>query len=187
MEVEIDKVYFALLHLDKQNVLELLDGDIDPNYYVSDGTATGITCYLYKAVTRNEVEIVEKLLTKGADPNFEDEEGETPLFAALENDMDSSIQKVLYAYGANKNHKNKAGNTPLMYIALRGSDHGFKYTDETLFNLLSGCVDFSEMNSREQSLIHLLPYLHTCEQVIKDEEHICRKYLRILLSKWCFS
>lgn len=78
---------------------------------------------LLAAADECECEVVEELLTAGANPNFSDPVGRTPLYAAsgkYGNGL-STIQALLDA-GANVNHSHYDGSTPLHLAADKGTD-----------------------------------------------------------------
>ncbi|KAL4217461.1 hypothetical protein ACF0H5_023911 [Mactra antiquata] len=170
----------SLKDRDIDGSLHAAKGIVDPNVLFVDETGECIHV-LYQAVRANHPSVVQLLLQKGANVNFQDEEGETPLFAALDIDIDESIQRLLYSYGADVGIKNKAGNTAVMNMAIRGLDFRHKFTDITLFNLLTRCTSFKQLNSREQSLIHMTPFVHNVEILENCDEHICVKFLKLLI------
>ena len=74
---------------------------------------------LFQFVARNETKIVQDLLTRGADPNLADKEGDTPLHIAAQlGNLD--IVKMLLDKGVNPNAKSKLGGTPLMWTGVFG-------------------------------------------------------------------
>ena len=74
---------------------------------------------LFGAVREKLVEVVRYLLLIGADPNLQDNNGNTPLMlAAMNNDLETA--KVLSEQGADPNLSDHDGNTPLMWAALNG-------------------------------------------------------------------
>lgn len=61
-------------------------------------------------------EVFKAEVARGANADFQDEKGLTPLFfAARQGNKDAT--EFLLAHGANVNHKSKAGETPLMWAA----------------------------------------------------------------------
>ncbi|KAL4238698.1 hypothetical protein ACF0H5_003405 [Mactra antiquata] len=173
----------ALKDRDRDKALKLLSGDnFDPNsFYVDE--ETGIACVLFQAIRTNQPDIVEILLQKGADPNFKDEEGDTPLFAALDHELDERIPTLLLDNGADVNIRNNAGNTAFMQAAMRGMDFGHLCIDSTLFDILSKCNDFMQCNSRDQFLIHMIPFVHSVVVTMDGTDHVCLKFLRLLTEK----
>ncbi|MBM6888571.1 ankyrin repeat domain-containing protein, partial [Pseudoflavonifractor phocaeensis] len=71
--------------------------------------------YLYFAAQACEVEVVDALLKRGADPNIETVSGATPLGAALFASQQYSVERayqivvLLLAAGADPDHKNDNG------------------------------------------------------------------------------
>lgn len=59
------------------------------------------------------VSTVEYLISQGADVNFKNEDGNTPLFFQ----KDPDIIKLLISKGANLNEQNDRGNTPLFHVS----------------------------------------------------------------------
>jgi hypothetical protein len=74
---------------------------------------------LHIAALWGDVEIVELLLRRGADPNVKDDNGQTPLhIAALWGHVD--VVRVLLEHRADPNAKDNDGKTPLHYAAEKG-------------------------------------------------------------------
>ena len=72
------------------------------------------TCAVFNAVSEKEVEVVELLLRKGANPNIQDISGVTPLMkACLLNDQE--IVNVLIEYYADPYLKQTRGNDAFYY------------------------------------------------------------------------
>lgn len=91
--------------------------------------------------------IVELLLENGADPNLQDENGDTPLFFSARNRRPNSIKvmDLLIRHGAKLNIKNKQGQTPLQ-TAMRSSlqtnsqfllDNGAIRDERDIFNAIT--------------------------------------------------
>jgi len=59
-----------------------------------------------------KLQIAEKLLQYGADPNIGDQFENTPLHRAASKGH-VKLVKLLLQYGVNLNHRNSEGNTPL--------------------------------------------------------------------------
>ena len=64
---------------------------------------------MHRAAWGRHTEIVELLITNGADVNAKDDRGATPLHHAI----DKEIVELLIAEGADVNAKDKRGRTPL--------------------------------------------------------------------------
>lgn len=67
-------------------------------------------CLLTQACIDNKIDIVSLLIKRGADVNFEDDEGNTPIFNATWH-SDIGIIDLLIVNGANLFHRNKKGET----------------------------------------------------------------------------
>lgn len=183
LEKKIDLLFGAVDHGDIQTAIKLIEEGIDPNRCIAVDKRTGTGSILYNAVRKNQTEVVKKLLEHGADANFVDEEGETPIFSALYSEIDQEIRNSLHKYGANMNHINKAGNTPLMHTAIMSLKYGYQSTDEAIFQSLYNCKEVTRKNSKGQTLIHILPFIHSCAQTLEKDEHDCVRFLRHILSK----
>ncbi len=70
---------------------------------------------LAQAVYIEELDEVRDLLARGADPNEENEDGETVLFMAVE-DGTTDIARELLSYKADADHRSKDGRNPLFAI-----------------------------------------------------------------------
>ena len=168
---------------DEETFVKILESGVSSNSCLYD-SEQGNVCILSNTVRKGSTKFVDILLKYGADPNYEDEDGETPLFEALFSDCDNSIQELLYKYGANKNHRNKAGNTPLIQLMIRCSDdHAYNFQSTTLFYLLESGIDFQLSSSRDQKLIHFIALVHRCHISKTDisKRHVCIRYLEILI------
>ena len=183
IEEKIDFLFDAVHHGDTQTAIKLIEEGIDPNRCIAVDSKTGTGSILYNAVRANHTEVVKKLLEHGADANFSDEEGETALFSALYSETDQEIRNSLYEYGADVDHINKAGNTPLMNTAMYSLKYGYKSTDEAIFQALYKSKDVTRKNSKGQTLIHMLPFIHNCVQTLEKDEHDCVRFLRHILSR----
>ena len=74
---------------------------------------------LHSAAYEGDVKRVRKLLKKGADPNTQSEDGDTPLHVAVSwGHVD--VVKLLLEHGADPNIKNENGWTPLYRAASEG-------------------------------------------------------------------
>jgi hypothetical protein len=74
---------------------------------------------LHIAATLNYVERVRKLLKKGADPNVQDDQDQTPLHIAASGGY-VEIARLLLEHGADPNMQDIDGETPLHYAVRRG-------------------------------------------------------------------
>lgn len=100
----------AILRHKTQRALQLVKECPDVNERDRGGYS-----YLYFAAQACEVEVVDALLKRGADPNIETVSGATPLGAALFASQPYSVERayqivvLLLAAGADPDHKNYNG------------------------------------------------------------------------------
>ncbi len=87
----------------------LIDKGADINHLDRKGYTA-----LHFAASMRSVELAAMLLKKGADPNLQDEHGNSPLWTAVFSSMgeDISIVKILLKYNANPDLMNKHDNSP---------------------------------------------------------------------------
>ena len=91
---------------------------VDVNFFED---AEGASPLIF-AAERGHKDVVQLLLTSGADPNLADEDGFTPLLDAV-NDGHFEVAKLLLDYGADPNIANKVdGYVPLMYASESGHE-----------------------------------------------------------------
>ena len=76
---------------------------------------------LFDYISTNNIELVEKVLVEGADPNEKDTNGALPLILSLRNDYDNRCFNILLKYGANVNLTDDYNTTALMMAALTGN------------------------------------------------------------------
>lgn len=108
-----------LLHDAVQNgdvsiVASLLKKSVDPNSGLS-----GEPSNLMRAIDEKYCEIAQLLLDHGADVNYHDDLGDTPLGVAVQINS-ADFVKVLIHDGAHVNHKDSAGHTELYYAERDG-------------------------------------------------------------------
>ena len=74
---------------------------------------------LFGTIKQGFVPAVRSLLSIGADPNLQDNDGNTPLMLATANNH-LNMARVLSEWGADPNLKDREDNTPLMHAAVYG-------------------------------------------------------------------
>jgi len=93
---------------------------------------------LHKACDKNRKDIVEFLISSGADVNAKENDGDTPLIEASEGYLE--LVKILVAKGADLNSRDDDGNTPLHEAASQG------HTDVAEYLISKG----AEINARNE-------------------------------------
>lgn len=118
----------AIISGDKVNVEKFLSKGMDPNIASDEGLipimvatgSTNIVSDIYSSDTTDRVEedidILQLLLSSGANANYENNQGMTPLLNAVYNGRYRSVL-LLLEHGADPNNPSEAGLTPLMYAS----------------------------------------------------------------------
>ena len=91
---------------------------ITPRQKIDANDKTGRTALSW-AVELGDLEMTEKLLAKGADPNIADRTGDIPLFYWRSN---RRLLKSLLMAGTNANHVNRKGFTKLQILSMTKDD-----------------------------------------------------------------
>jgi len=104
---------------------------------------------LHAAVGLRQAELVELLLSAGADPNAPDAAGRTPLHVAAMTDA-KFVRRLLEA-GANANAADENGETPL-HVAARRADA------QSMSALLEAGAEPNARNARGQTPLHVLGF-----------------------------
>jgi ankyrin repeat protein len=95
-------------------VKHMLEKDVDPNCVDEDGNTALHRVMARPVETRNETaDLVRTLLSSGADINWRDREGFTPLHAAATHGHWEDRVKLLVELGADINAESDEGETPL--------------------------------------------------------------------------
>jgi len=122
----------AVLLGDKDQITQLVTAGVDLNGKDSSGITP-----LCKS---DNPEVIQLLLSLGADPNVTCDDGRTPLIVALRSQAPLIIIQALLDAGANPNTHDSSGMTPLM--------HASKYSDlETVMALLGRGVDVNAVDN----------------------------------------
>jgi len=108
---DVDTLYRAAGDGNTAQVLALLDSGADVNGRTSDGSYA-----LNRAAVFNQVEIMRLLLERGANPNVQNSEGDTPLICATKYaGGQAATVNALVSAGTNLAVKDKSGMTALDY------------------------------------------------------------------------
>ncbi|RJR08340.1 ankyrin repeat domain-containing protein [Candidatus Parcubacteria bacterium] len=108
-EKAIEELYMAINHEDIEEVKKIIN--IYPDIVNIEDSWSWTP--LYRALSCKSTEIAELLISKGADVNARDEEGGTPLHAAVSLDVSKEFVELLISNGADVNARTNDGLTPL--------------------------------------------------------------------------
>lgn len=114
-------LFLAVIDNDLQGVKERLEEGYDPNKNVDN---MGDSPLIY-AVLLEQVEIVQALLDKGANPNQVTSSGSAPLIIAIKSDNLGVVKALLKAF-ANLNQQDNIGDTPYNAAIEGGNDEIIK-------------------------------------------------------------
>ena len=102
-----------LIYASLSNNIEMLEWLVNNGANINHQDRSGL-CSLHAAAQRNNLDVVEYLLKVGGDPNLCNSSGNGPLWIATLNSVgDETMCDVLIAAGADRNHKNNAGRSPV--------------------------------------------------------------------------
>jgi ankyrin repeat protein len=110
----------AIKSNDLKQVRSLLDQGPNPNYIDDDSDNLLINAAIYSSA-----DCMKLLLKKGADPNFKNALGETPLMFSVPNEAKT---KILIDNGADINAKANSGNTVLMVAVVGNNQYNITKT-----------------------------------------------------------
>lgn len=103
--------------VDEEMVDVLMEKGANPNkfsdFYVGSTKDTRATSPLMQAAAIGKISVVKILIKRGADLNFQNKNGDSPLMSAVSH---TGILKLLLEKGANPNQANSEGVTPLMAV-----------------------------------------------------------------------
>ena len=118
----------AIAYSNKEVISLLIKLGIYLNHQDKRGTtAIHFTCM------HKDIETLKDILQNGADVNIEDNYGNQAMWTATFNARgEYSIVKLIKKFGANANHKNKTGRSPL--------DFAKQLNDEELISILSNGI-----------------------------------------------
>jgi ankyrin repeat protein len=133
---------WALISENKASFKRLLEHGADPNLYIAGHYLAGFhTVTKATAGIGNSSEWLEMALQHGGDPNLvtsiTPKDTETPIFAAIESRRKQNLDLLIKA-GADLNHQDHRGTTPMVYAA------GMMYYDSAYYLLEAG-ADFRIM------------------------------------------
>ena len=113
---DVDTLYRAAGGGDTSRVLALLESGVDVNARTSDDSYA-----LNRAAVYNQAEMVRLLLDRGANPNVQNSEGDTPLICATKYaGGHAATVKLLVEGGTDLMIKDNDGKTALDYAKAKG-------------------------------------------------------------------
>jgi ankyrin repeat protein len=113
---DVDTLYKAAGKGDTAKVMALLDSGVDVNGRTSDDSYA-----LNRAAVFNQVQMVRFLLERGADPNVQNSEGDTPLICATKYaGGQAATVRALVDGGTDLAIRDKDGQTALDYAQAKG-------------------------------------------------------------------
>ncbi|WP_319803449.1 ankyrin repeat domain-containing protein [Wolbachia endosymbiont (group B) of Aporia crataegi] len=129
---------------------------------------------LHYAAKNNNSDLVDLLLTKGADINAKDNSGNTPLHLATLNGKLQVVKKLLEK-GADINAKDNSGNTPLHLATFMATLNGEL---QVLEKLLDMGADINAKNNRGSTPLHIAAehgHLEVVEKLLDERAKIYAK------------
>lgn len=120
---------------------------------------------------KNTIEQLEILIASWVDIEKENKYGETVLMETIDSiflDYKQEITETLLKHGANPNHQNKDGMTPLMYACMN-------WNVEIVKMLLEHGADIHQTNKRKLPLIFFA--------IMKDDENANLEIIKMLVGK----
>jgi ankyrin repeat protein len=110
---DVDALYEAAGAGDAATVVALLDSGVDINARTGNGSYA-----LNNAAVENEVEVMRVLLDRGADPNVQNSQGDTPLICATKYAGGKAVTvKMLVEAGTDLTVRDHKGKTALDYAS----------------------------------------------------------------------
>ncbi|GMU22399.1 MAG: hypothetical protein AMXMBFR13_24850 [Phycisphaerae bacterium] len=118
----------------------------DPNVQDEFGVSP-----LHWAAAQADHEEIEALIMRGAHVDLADHDGNTPLYLACRYRAPASVAGLLIGAGANVNHRNKQGETPLMWTARQSNLGCIKLL------LSAGADPYARDRQGRQAIDHMCP------------------------------
>ena len=110
-----DELFYKIIDVDV-SALEMLDTVENINFQDSNGYS-----YLHAAVQSGSLEMIKKILNKGADINIKDKFGKTPLMVAISGyNGDNSIIRLLIENGADKETRANSNISCIQLAKMKG-------------------------------------------------------------------
>ncbi|XP_023316835.1 ankyrin repeat domain-containing protein 54-like [Trichogramma pretiosum] len=107
---------------------------------------------LHDAVKSKNLDLLESLFKRGADPNTVDDKGRTALnficYQAKLSEINLKMIQLLIQYGADVNTQDEYGNSPMMNLFYDESN-GMRVRIEALKILLQNGANFTRVNHKD--------------------------------------
>jgi len=124
---DLDSLYEAAGNGNTAKVNALLDSGVDVNGRTSNGSYA-----LNNAAVENEIEIMRTLLDRGADPNVQNSQGDTPLICATKYaGGEAATVKMLVEAGTDLAVKDDKGNTALDYAKAKEQEDAIALLEQS--------------------------------------------------------
>jgi len=115
---DVDALYKAAGDGNSAQVSALLDSGVDVNGRTGNGSYA-----LNSAAVENQTEVIRILLSRGADPNVQNVQGDTPLICATKYaGGKAATVKLLVEAGTDRGIRDKKGNTALDYAEAKNQE-----------------------------------------------------------------
>ncbi|KAJ5701489.1 hypothetical protein N7488_009037 [Penicillium malachiteum] len=148
---------------DAQSVIKFLK--YKPDINATDSKGNGVL-HLLGPIRLNQCDLIDTLLSAGADPNLKNEEGNTPLHVISHNEEDNIIKRLVSA-GADLEAQNRKGESVLFLQLVKFRKDPKKGTLPMLDHLVSQGARLDTRNYRGETLWHRAiekPELFSCLQ-----------------------
>ncbi len=113
-----DELFYKIIDQDKETALLMIDDAANVNFQDVNGYS-----YLHAAVQSESIEIIDKLICKGAYIDIKDKFGRTPLIIAISGySNDRSVIDFLIKSGADTETKMNSGVSCMQLAKMKGLD-----------------------------------------------------------------
>ena len=162
--------------LENSNVpLKCLEIFLNYGFEINQIISNGITPLIF-AVIKNDLNIIKFLVENGADINFTNEKGETPLMKAIKKII--SIDIIDYLMSESDLSKvDSQGNTNLHIACIKINSNNFLIRKNVIERLINYGIDINSQNKNGESPLHKL-----CEYIIKSHSKEHTEIMNILLN-----
>ena len=111
-----DELFYKIIDQDNINALSMIDNVVNVNFQDVNGYS-----YLHAAAQSELIEIIDKLLKRGAYIDIKDKFGRTPLMIAISGyGKDRSVVDFLIANGADKEAKANSNISCMQLAEMKG-------------------------------------------------------------------